>query len=93
MQTFKNTKDLSLQAFPKSPADWATNPIIVFSMPVEKSIEKGDRIYCAIKMVTTGPNSGTIREIYYYIKEVQEVKRNESCLDLTITAKASRLEI
>lgn len=93
MQTLKHNKDLFLQTFPINPKEWAENPVITFNMPVEKTIIKGDRIFCAIKMIKDGSNSGTIREIFYYINEIQEVKPNENCAELNITATATRREI
>lgn len=95
MQTFKNPDDVTINKFPLTPQEWVTNPTIEFTVAKDRIVHKGDRIFCAIKQVTTGPNTGGVVEIYYYIDEIKDHRPNmvHPSMLTVITAKAHRLEI
>lgn len=94
MQTFNLNDDVTLKTFPRTPQEWATNPIIVFTIDKSRIVHKDDRIFCAQKMVTTGPKSGGIVDIYYYIDEVIDFKPNMiHHTNTDVTAKAIRREL
>ncbi|MXN90181.1 hypothetical protein GR160_02995 [Flavobacterium sp. Sd200] len=94
MQTFKNNTDARLREWPQSPQEWQASPVIKFTVPGNRIVHVGDRIHAATKMVKTGLESGGVKDIYYYIQEIKEVKANAVFItDTDITATAKRLEV
>lgn len=95
MQTFKNTDDVTINKFPPTPQEWAKNPTIEFTVAKDRIVHEGDRIFCARKQQTIGPNSGDIVEIYYYIDTIVDHRPSmvHPSMLTVITAKAIRREL
>lgn len=94
MQTLKNNQDVTLKSWPASLPEWDTNPVIIFTVPHNMIVHPKDRIYCTTKMIKQGRNSGDIKDIYYYIENILDVRPNKVHMSNTeITATAKRIEI
>ncbi len=93
MQTFSNHDDATLKSWPASLEEWKTKPEITFTVAKDRIVHPGDRILATTKMITTGANSGSVKDIYYYIEEIISVEKNKVHITNTdITAKAKREE-
>jgi len=93
MQTFKNNIDATLKSWPQTPEAWeVAEPEIKFTVPANRIVHPGDRIFCATRMVKHGTNSGSVVDIYYYIQAVKEHTPNKVHItDTDITAIAKRI--
>lgn len=89
-QTNTHNKDCTLTSWPASPQAWlADEPLIVFTIGKDAPVNPGDRILAKRGMVTSGPGSGGIEEIYYYIrKDLKAIIGPET---KTVTAVAKRV--
>ena len=93
MQTLKHNQDAMLIVWPATPQEWEQNPVINFTVATGTEVKKGDRLYTTTKMLTAGPNSGGIVNIYYYLQEIQEIVPVPEENISVITATAKRVEI
>ncbi|RDI07066.1 hypothetical protein [Flavobacterium sp. AG291] len=95
MQTFKNPDDVTLHKYPLTPQEWVTNPTIQFTVAKDRIVHKGDRIHCCTTMKKTGPDSGSVIDIYYYINEITDFRPSmvHPSMLTVVTAKAKRLEL
>ena len=93
MQTLSNHVDATLKRWPASLEEWETKPEITFTVARDRIIHPGDRILATTKLITTGANSGSVKNIYYYIEEITSIEKNKVHItDTDITAKAKREE-
>jgi hypothetical protein len=92
MQTLKNPNEARLSEWPQTREAWAApEPVIKFTVDNNCIVQPGDRILAIRKMRTSGQNSGSIMEVYYYVQAVKEVTPNPiyptAYTDITATAK------
>lgn len=95
MQTFKNDKDIFFNKRPLTPQEWAKNPTVEFTISKDNIVHPGDRIHCCTTMLTTGPNSGAVKDIFYYLDEILDYRPSlvHPSMQTVITAKVSRKEL
>jgi len=95
MQTFINKSDATLKDWPQTLEAWKQPaPEIKFTVLGNRIVHPGDRILAVRKMRTSGLDSGSVVEIYYYIKDIKEVKKNPVHItDTDIIATAKRIEL
>lgn len=95
MQVFRNNNEIQVKKWP-TPSQWETQPEneIVFTLDRKNIIHPNDRIYMATQMITKGPNSGGLVDVYYSIVQVTDVKPNKIHMtNNDITAIAKRIEL